>query len=657
MFKRILIANRGEIACRIIKTLDKMGIQSVAIYSWADRFSPHVKLAKEAYCVGPSAPLQSYLNIPAILKIAKDAKVDAIHPGYGFLSENPEFAKACEAAGIIFIGPSSYAMECVGSKQKAKEMLARSDVPLIPGFNPPNPKDEDLLLAAKKIGWPVVLKAAHGGGGKGLKIVHEEKDFSHAIQSARREAKSYFNNDELLLEKLIIAPRHLEVQILGDHHDNIIHLFERDCSVQRRQQKIIEEAPAIHLSDAIRKQLYKCAIQVANTFSYTNAGTVEFLLENNTNLYFMEMNARLQVEHPITEMITGLDLVEWQIRIAQGEKLSIQQPEKPKGHAIECRICAEQPEHDFRPSQGTINFLKWPTITPKDRIDTGIENHQVIEGHYDSLLAKAIYWNEDRHTAILGMQNMLKETSILGLETNLPYLRSLLNEPEWQKGAVPIDYLAKLHLDTHKKLALELMPIIAVMDSIDYWTNQNKLPINLSQLSISGARFSPKTYQVLNEDIQFFIAYNAPCHLKLRHQHQSNIEDVFYQYHAPFLYIDNTYAKEEYVVEFIKNGYLIHDLTNTYSIQINTTSFEHHKSSHHLTEITSPMPATIVAILKKNGDTITQGEPLLVLEAMKMEHTIYAPYNGKIKQFYYQLGQQVQEGQQLLELAENSESA
>lgn len=658
MFKKILIANRGEIACRIIRTLDKMGIQSVAIYSSADRFSPHVKLAKEAYCVGAPPPLESYLNISNILNIAKKAQVDAIHPGYGFLSENPEFALACEAQHIHFIGPSSYSMECVGSKQKAKEMLQNSNVPLIPGFNPPNPNDAELLQAAKKIGWPVVLKAAHGGGGKGLKIIHEEKEFSHAIQSARREAKSYFNNDELLLEKLIIEPRHLEVQILADHHGKTLHLFERDCSVQRRQQKIIEEAPAMELSESIRQQLYSYAIQVAETFNYTNAGTVEFLLENNKNLYFMEMNARLQVEHPITEMITGIDLVEWQIRIAQGEKLSIEQPTTPIGHAIECRICAEQPEHDFRPSQGKISYLKWPTVTvdKQTRIDTGIEDQQAIEGHYDSLLAKTIYWAEDRPKAILGMQNMLNHSIILGLDTNLAYLRQLLMEPRWLIGAVPIDYLAKLQLKTHKKTDIELAPIVAVMDSILFWKKPNQLPIDLTHLSITTPRFSPKKYQIGDTELEFFIHYEKPGKLKLLLKTNEHVVDIDYVFDTPIAYIDDQHSKANYIFEFLVNEFLIHDQTCSYSIKINTNTFMHDKTKVHSKEITSPMPATVVAILKNNGDSILQGEPLIVLEAMKMEHTIYAPYDGTIKQFYYQLGQQVQEGQQLLELAENSES-
>lgn len=648
MFKKVLIANRGEIACRIMKTLAKMNIQSVGVYSWADRFSPHVKMADEAYCIGPSTPLESYLNIKNIIHVAQLAKVDAIHPGYGFLSENPEFAKACASSNICFIGPTPQAMQDVGSKQRAKELLKNSQVPLIPGYNPPNPNDQELFSAAEQIGWPVVLKAAHGGGGKGLKIVENPKQFKHAIESARREAKSYFNNDELLLEKLIIEPRHLEVQILGDHHGHIIHLFERDCSVQRRQQKIIEEAPAIGLSEKLRKKLYHYAIEVAKTFAYTNAGTVEFLLENQDTLYFMEMNARLQVEHPITEMITGIDLVEWQIRIAAGEKLTFTPPKQALGHAIECRICAEQPEDDFKPSHGKIQNLDWPETSTHQRIDTGIELDQEISSYYDSLLAKEIYWAEDRSHCIQGMQQMLKQTQITGLATNINYLKQLLDIPRWVQGAVPIDFLATLELP---KPITNINNVVAVMDSILFWQETHNIPETLSGLSLSGMRFSPRTYLWDERFISFEIAYIKPGVLKLKSESQI----LNYQYQAPILVIDNGLSRQQVRIELNHPECFIDDGHQVYKILPYHISHHLHQTKEHAKDITSPMPATIVAILKNSGDTISQGEPLIILEAMKMEHTIYAPFDGIIKEFYYQTGQQVQEGQQLLELSEISE--
>jgi 3-methylcrotonyl-CoA carboxylase alpha subunit len=648
MFKKVLIANRGEIACRIIKTLHRMGIESIAIYSWADRFSPHVKMATEAFCIGEPTPAKSYLNIEKIIAIALEANADAIHPGYGFLSENPDFAEACQQNGIVFIGPNSQAMRDVGSKQRAKQMLEGSSVPLIPGFNPEHPSDDELEAAAHAMGWPVVLKAAHGGGGKGLKIVKQASEFKHAIASARREAKSYFNNDELLLEKFIEHPRHLEVQILADQHGHVVHLFERDCSVQRRQQKIIEEAPAIHLSPQLRQKLYDCAIQVAKTFSYTNAGTVEFLLAEHETLYFMEMNARLQVEHPITEMITGLDLVEWQIRIANGERIGFNQPEKPVGHAIECRICAEQPQHDFRPSQGQIQQLSWPKTSANCRIDTGIENQQQIESHYDSLLAKMICWEDSRDKAIQSMQTMLNDTQILGIETNVEYLNHLLSHPVWLKGAVGIDFLAKHHTASPPMPIEQLQVSLACMDSIHFWRHQNHLPSELSGLSITQTRYSPRQFVVNDEEITLFLNYVKPGIVKIKDTHQT----IHYQYQQAHLFIDDGKAQFSYRIEFHPDVWLIHQPQQVTKVQVAIAEHSHQKGKAQDGNIVSPMPATIVAILKNNGDSIEQGEPLLVLEAMKMEHTIYAPFNGTIKQLFHQLGQQVQEGQQLLELIE-----
>lgn len=646
-FKRVLIANRGEIACRIMRTLHRMNIESVAVYSEADRFSPYVKMATHAYCIGPASPLHSYLNIEKIIQTAILAKVDAIHPGYGFLSENPEFAEACEKNHITFIGPNSNAMRAVGSKQMAKALLMNAKhVRLIPGFHPKNPDNETLEQAAHALGFPVVIKATHGGGGKGLKIIHEAKDFKLGLESARREAKSYFNNDELMLEKLIEHPRHLEVQIIADHHGQTLHLFERDCSVQRRQQKIIEEAPAIHLSDELRQELYRAAIEVAETFNYTNAGTVEFLLENNQNLYFMEMNARLQVEHPITEMITDLDLVEWQVRIAQGQALSFAQPKQPKGHAIECRICAEIPEQDFKPSQGTISDVSWPATL---RIDTGIEQNQAITAHYDSLLAKSISWASTRQDAIVHMQQGLQQTTLLGLPTNIEYLQQLLNHPKWQEGAVAIDFLQSIELPTSDwTLSHQILAAVA-MHGIEFW-QKNPLPIDWVGFQIHHQPFFPRTilikgipHEVWIHHIEYGI---SECRLE-------NIETpirIYYQYHHPLLVLDMQNQHLTATLEWTQ-PWRIHTAKDYIHVEVRQYQPQHHTLETQEHCIRAPMPATIVAILKNIGDSIHQGEPLLVLEAMKMEHTLYAPHDGIIKHLFYQIGQQVQEGQQLIELS------
>lgn len=644
MFKKILIANRGEIAVRIIKTLRRMGIQSVAVYSEADRFHPHVQLADEAYEIGPAAPQQSYLNIDQIIEVAKKSHTQAIHPGYGFLSENPHFAHACQEARIVFIGPSPQAMEKVGSKQMAKSLLKNTSVPLIPGFHPKNPSDEALKKAALGLGFPLVIKAAHGGGGKGLKIVKSEDEWNHACQSARREAKSYFNNDELLLEKFIENPRHLEVQIFGDHFGKVIHLFERDCSVQRRQQKIIEEAPAIHLPDNIRQKLYQYAIEVAQTFGYTNAGTVEFLLSSDHQLYFMEMNARLQVEHPITEAITGLDLVELQIQIASGEKIGFEQPINPKGHAIECRICAEQPEKDFKPSQGEVFRVKWPNF---GRVDTGIVCHQYIESHYDSLLAKEIAWGKNRHEAIIEMQNMLHETELFGIETNIDYLQTILQDETWQKGAVSIHFLAT-HTFHTPQTPLSLVMIAA---GARIWLEQQeKLKIHSEWLNFSAFSLRYFSIPIIYEnhfhriDIYSATPKSFQCHFENEHF------SVHFQYLNHQLFLEINQQCYHFHVDKKGQKLVIHDAYHTYELEQASHAIGLSDSSSLDSHIKAPMPATIVALYKKTGEKIKKGEPLMVLEAMKMEHTLYAPENAVIQNIYYQVGQQVADGIELIEL-------
>lgn len=644
MFKKILIANRGEIAVRIIKTLRRMGIQSVAVYSEADRFHPHVQLADEAYDIGPAAPQQSYLNIDKIIEVAKKSHTQAIHPGYGFLSENPHFARACQEAHIVFIGPSPQAMEKVGSKQRAKSLLKNTSVPLIPGFHPSNPSNEALKKAALELGFPLVIKAAHGGGGKGLRIVKTEDEWTHACQSARREAKSYFNNDELLLEKFIENPRHLEVQIFGDHFGKVVHLFERDCSVQRRQQKIIEEAPAIHLPDNIRQKLYQHAIEVAQTFGYTNAGTVEFLLSSDHQLYFMEMNARLQVEHPITEAITGLDLVELQIQIASGEKIGFEQPINPKGHAIECRICAEQPEKDFKPSQGEVFRLKWPNF---GRVDTGIVCHQKVERHYDSLLAKEIAWGENRDQAIVEMQNMLHETELFGIETNINYLQTILQDETWQKGAVSIHFLTT-HTFHPPSTPLSLVMIAA---GARIWLEQQerlKMPSEWLNFTAFSSRYF--SIPLIHENHFYHIDIHSATLTSFECHFETENFSVRFQFQNDQLFLEINQQCYHFHVDKKGQNLIIYDAYHAYELEQASHAIGLNGSSFQDSLIKAPMPATIVALYKKNGEKIKKGEPLMVLEAMKMEHTLYAPENAVIKNIYYQVGQQVADGSELIEL-------
>ena len=434
MFRKVLVANRGEIAVRIIRALREMNIPSVAIYSEADKDSLHRKIADEAYCVGPASTSQSYLNIPSIMSVAEVSGADAIHPGYGFLAENVYFAEVCESSGVKFIGPSSDIIALMGDKAKARETMIQAGVPVVPGVEHDPDNMEKTLEEAERLGYPLIIKAAAGGGGKGMRIVHNPRELERAIETARSEAKAAFGNEDVYLEKYLEEPRHIEFQILADEHGNIIHLGERDCSIQRRHQKILEEAPSPALTDDLRKIMGDTAIKVARTVNYINAGTVEFLVDNQKNFYFIEMNTRIQVEHPITEMITGIDLVKEQIRIAAGEKLRLKQEDvKFNGVALECRINAEDPERKFMPSPGKIENFILPG-GPGVRIDSGVYQGYLIPPYYDSMLAKLIVWEEDREKALLRMERALAEFIIKGVKTTIPFHLKILNNAYFRRG-------------------------------------------------------------------------------------------------------------------------------------------------------------------------------------------------------------------------------
>ncbi|HKL76100.1 MAG TPA: acetyl-CoA carboxylase biotin carboxylase subunit [Halanaerobiales bacterium] len=434
MFEKVLIANRGEIAVRIIRALHEMGIEAVAVYSEADKDSLHVQLADEAYCIGPANPAQSYLNIPSIISVAEVSGADAIHPGYGFLSENAHFAEVCESSGLNFIGPSSEVISLMGDKTKARETMINADVPIVPGTEKGLKDKEEAIEVAKKIGYPLIIKAAAGGGGKGMRIVHKESNLENAIQTAKNEADKSFGNDEVYLEKYVEEPRHIEFQILGDEKGNIIHLNERDCSIQRRHQKVIEESPSPALSPELRKEMGEVAVKAAKSVNYVNAGTVEFLLDNENNYYFIEMNTRIQVEHPVTEFITGVDILKEQINIAAGKELSIKQDEvEIRGSAMECRINAEDPDNDFRPTPGKIENYIVPG-GPGVRIDSGVYPGYFINPYYDSMIGKLIVHGENREETLARMERALSEYIIEGLVTNIPFHLKVLNNAFFRKG-------------------------------------------------------------------------------------------------------------------------------------------------------------------------------------------------------------------------------
>lgn len=475
MLKKVLVANRGEIAVRIIKACQELGINTVAIYSDVDKKAPHVQLADETISIGDPTPLQSYLNIPKIIKLAHEVGAEAIHPGYGFLAENPDFANSCNDIGIKFIGPSFKVISLMGDKIEAKKIMEKAGVPVIPGYHGDKQDNKSLIEEGKKIGFPLLVKAAAGGGGKGMRIVHSEDKLNEAIDSSKRESKSAFGDDIVFLEKYLDKPRHVEFQILGDEHGNIIHLFERECSIQRRHQKIIEETPSPVMNTKLRKKMGESAVAAAKAVGYTNAGTVEFMIDKNLNFYFMEMNTRLQVEHPITEMTTGIDLAKWQLKIASGEKLTIKQEDLiQRGHAIECRIYAEDANKGFLPSIGTLERVEAPT-GPNIRDDSGIYTGMKITPYYDPMLAKIITYAENREENINKMIWALSHYVIMGVTTNISFLKNVLEHEEFKKGNITthfIDNYFKDQIEVKDKLPVDAIIALAVYDSLHKKTQE-----------------------------------------------------------------------------------------------------------------------------------------------------------------------------------------
>ncbi len=443
MFDKILIANRGEIALRIIRACREMNIKTVAIYSDIDKDSLHVKLADEAVCIGPASSNKSYLNVKNILEAACLTNSTAIHPGFGFLSENSKFAKMCEECNIKFIGPNYNVIDMMGNKSNAKEMMKKSGVPVIPGSEGSITDYESAKEVANRIGYPIMIKAANGGGGKGIRLVNKEEELEEAYNIVKKEAKVSFNDEEIYIEKFVENPRHVEIQILADEHGNVVYLGERDCTIQRRNQKILEESPSTVLNDELRKKMGEAAVKVAKTANYTNAGTIEFLVDKHKNFYFMEMNTRIQVEHPVTEMMTDIDIVKYQIKIAEGEKLGLKQDDiRQKGHSIECRVNAENPDKNFMPCPGKIKKLNLPGGNGV-RVDTGVYEGYVIPPNYDSMIAKLIVHAEDRNAAIAKMKRALSEFNIEGITTNIDYLIKILNNKKFISGDYDTSFIAK----------------------------------------------------------------------------------------------------------------------------------------------------------------------------------------------------------------------
>ena len=655
--KKVLIANRGEIACRVIKTCRKLGIATVAVYSEADKQALHVEMADESRLIGPAAARESYLSIPKVIEAAKDTGADAIHPGYGFLAENAEFAAAIEKAGLTFIGPPPSAILAMGGKSEAKALMEKAGVPLVPGYHGDKQDEKFLLKEAEKIGFPVLIKASAGGGGKGMRVVESAKDFAEALASAQREAKSSFGNERVLIEKYLVNPRHVEIQVFADKHGNAVYLFERDCSVQRRHQKVIEEAPAPGLSQATREKMGAAAVAAAQAIKYVGAGTVEFLLDAKENFYFMEMNTRLQVEHPVTEMITGLDLVDWQIKVANGEKLPLAQKDlKINGHAFEVRLYAEDPARDFLPGAGQIQFLRFPMESDCVRVDTGVReapygDGDVISIYYDPMIAKIISWGQDRAVALQNMQEALDETHIAGPKSNINFLRALVRHPAFKAGKVNThfieDYrpalLPEKSAPAPETLAVAALGLLArrgkAENSSDPWSDLSLWRIggNASDhfifkdetgdyaVSISGDRLTlpgGKTVQVHYEpscyDIGFHGTIDGKEHDAVVYQNGTHLTVMYGGHHEELIYADPLHA------EAGEEG---------------TAG-----------KLTAPMPGKVVAVRVTLGAKVKKGQPLIIVEAMKMEHTISAPADGIVEAINANVGDQVSEKHELIAL-------
>ncbi len=664
MFTKLLIANRGEIACRIIATAKKMGVKTVAVYSDADANARHVAAADEAFYLGGSAPAESYLRGDAIIDVAKRSGAQAIHPGYGFLSENADFARSCEQAGIEFVGPSSDAIDSMGSKSAAKVIMAAASVPLVPGYHGDDQSNDVLLREAHKVGYPQLIKAAYGGGGKGMRIVESQAELQDAIDSARREAASSFGNDKLLMERYLRQPRHVEVQVFADKYGNCVYLSDRDCSVQRRHQKVVEEAPAPGLSDSLRKQMGEAAVAAAKAIDYVGAGTVEFLLDTDNSFFFMEMNTRLQVEHPVTELVTGQDLVEWQLKVAEGQVLPLKQNEiQIQGHSFEVRIYAEDPQNEFLPASGKLDYLREPSESLFVRIDSGIREADVISNFYDPMISKLIVWDENRNLAMQRMVNALNDYKIVGLKHNIAFLRSIILHPAFADGNFSTDFierygnelLALNTTDEHKIFAIAgLYQVLYRKQQTQLSSDDNASPWN----TLSGFRLNKANqHQVrLLEDqqqqIELNIVESATGYCVEFDGKQTNISGSLNNNILSVQLLDHQFNLQ---VAQVENDFtLFLDAQQFHFKAIQAQELEQEDSGTD--QLKAPMNGTIVTHLVEAGCEVKAGQGLLVMEAMKMEYTIEAPFDGTVSEFFFHAGDLVSDGSLLLDMTESNTS-
>ncbi|WP_263322335.1 biotin/lipoyl-binding protein [Endozoicomonas sp. Mp262] len=641
-FKRILVANRGEIACRVIRTARKMGLETVAVYSDADNNAVHTRLADRSVYIGAAAPQESYLNISGILSAAKACSVDMIHPGYGFLSENSEFAKACADNGIQFIGPPPKAISEMGSKSRAKLIMAEAEVPLVPGYHGNDQSDPCLIKAAETIGFPLLIKAVSGGGGKGMRIVDSADELESAIASARRESLKAFGDDQLLLEAYLPTPRHVEVQIFFDQQGQGVYLFDRDCSLQRRYQKVIEEAPAPGLSDELRTAMGKAALEAGKAIGYEGAGTVEFLL-NGEDFYFMEINTRLQVEHPVTERITGVDLVEWQIRVAAGESLPLKQSELGcHGHAMEARVYAEDPANNFLPSAGRIACLEWPEQDGFVRIDSGVQQGDLVSSWYDPMLAKVIVWGENRSKAIDTLTQSLSSSYQAGVTDNRDYLIFLLSLRDFRNGAIDTSLAEQ---NVHQLTLLQKRKLLVVAALYQYRIKSHEAPTgNFSSFVTASPFFFYHQEQELSVSVEkkdqlYFLTFaDGACKAKASWQQ----EPVGL---SGRLSIEGEIAQCRVIP---MPGQKIKVFLPDCSLELGLPGYQQQANERKADSLSAPMNGTVTTIAVKQGQSVVAGETLLTMEAMKMEHMVKAPRDGLIADVFFKAGDQVTLGTPLM---------
>ncbi len=648
MFKKVLIANRGEIACRVISTLKKMGIISVAVYSDADRHARHVKLADEAYYIGGSRPDESYLKADTLIELAQRIGAEAIHPAYGFLSENSDFARACPAADITFIGPSADSIEKMGAKDAAKSLMEVANVPVVPGYHGKEQGAEHLKHEAEKVGYPLLIKAVSGGGGKGMRVVHSAEEFNDLLDAVMREALNAFGDDRVLLERYIGKPRHIEFQVFGDTHDNYVHLHERECSLQRRHQKIIEETPSPFLDEKTRQAMGVAAVNAARAIQYEGAGTIEFIVGEDRSFYFMEMNTRLQVEHPVTEMVTGQDLVEWQLRVAAGEPLPLTQEQiTSTGHSFETRLYAENPNNLFLPSTGKLQHLVFPEANEHCRVETGVSQGDTISIFYDPMIAKLVVWGENREVARTRLVQALGESGIMGVENNIAFLETLANHPDFINNNIDTQYIdAKLD-SLLANSEVELPQAVLLAASVRLLLDEQKSVADMAAQSseVNSPWFDTTGWRLNGQsERNLYFKYNDGDDIEIvvtEHEshfifHLDNDLEVLLDESngsAIRLQINNSWQR----FNILKHGdELIISWKNRWYPLTVINPFEPHLSSSGMaSSIIAPMPGKLLKVFVKQGESVSENQPLAILEAMKMEHTLTAPFNGVIKDVFH----------------------